>query len=92
MQTIEPLIIKTYKAAASLRKASDAQIKKTLKSLADAVEENIPSILKANKKDIEKQEPANPKIDRLLLNEQRIKAIANAIRSLRRRTHISAQE
>ena len=59
MKTIEPLIIKTYKASVSLRNATDAQLKKVLKSLADAVEENSGAILRANKKDVEKQDPAD---------------------------------
>lgn len=82
MKTIEPLIIKTYKASVSLRNATDAQLKKVLKSLADAVEENSNAILRANKKDVEKQDPADLRIDRLLLNEQRIQNIANAIRQI----------
>lgn len=82
MKTIEPLIIKTYKASVSLRNATDAQLKKVLKSLADAVEENSNAILRANKKDVEKQDPADPRTDRLLLNEQRIQNIANAIRQI----------
>lgn len=82
MKTIEPLIVKTYKASVSLRNATDAQLKKVLKSLADAVEENSNAILRANKKDVEKQDPADPRTDRLLLNEQRVQNIANAIRQI----------
>ena len=40
MQSIEPLIIKTYKAAVALRNCTDAQIKKALNMLADALEIN----------------------------------------------------
>lgn len=80
MQTIEPLIIKTYKAAAQLRLAGDKQLKTVLQQLATALEQDSAVILKANKKDIAKQDPANPRNDRLLLNEQRIKAIVKNIR------------
>jgi len=41
MTSIEPVIIKTYKAAVNLRRASDEQIQKTLLALADAIEKNI---------------------------------------------------
>jgi glutamate-5-semialdehyde dehydrogenase len=82
MKSIEPLITKTYKAAVGLRNATDAQIKRTLLSLADALEKNSASIIKANKKDVAKQDPNDPKVDRLILNEQRIKNIANAIRQI----------
>ena len=82
MKSIEPLIIKTHKAAVGLRNATDAQIKRTLLSLADALEKNGTVIIKANKKDVAKQDPNDPKVDRLILNEQRIKNIANAIRQI----------
>jgi gamma-glutamyl phosphate reductase len=84
MTGIEPLIIKTWKAAVHLRRASDKQIKNALVQLAAALEQNSKTILKANQKDLEKQDPANPRVDRLLLNEQRIKGIANAIRKISR--------
>ena len=82
MKNIEPLIIKTYKAAAGLRNASDATIKKTLRQLADVLEEKTTTVLKANAKDVAKQDPNDPRTDRLILNEQRIKGIANAIRKV----------
>jgi glutamate-5-semialdehyde dehydrogenase len=82
MKSIEPLIIKTYKAAVGLRNATDAQIKRTLLALANALEKNSAVIIKANKKDVAKQDPNDPKVDRLILNEQRIKNIADAIRQI----------
>lgn len=82
MKSIESLIIKTHKAAAGLRKTSDAQIKKALKMLADELEKNSAVIIKANSKDVAKQDANNPKTDRLLLNELRIKNIAAAIRNI----------
>src|SRR5690242_7299588 len=80
--SIEPLIIKTYKAVVNLRRASDEQIKKILVLLADAVEKNIASLLEANTKDLAKQDANNPKNDRLMLNEQRIFNISNSIRNI----------
>jgi glutamate-5-semialdehyde dehydrogenase len=73
---------KTSAATTALQVASDATLKKTLLSLAKNLEANIAVLLKANKKDISKQDPGNPKLDRLLLNEQRIRAIANSIRKV----------
>ncbi len=78
----EKLIIKTYNAATHLRKASDRQIKTALQQLAASLEANSGVLLRANKKDVAKQEADNPRTDRLLLNEQRIKAIANSIRNI----------
>jgi glutamate-5-semialdehyde dehydrogenase len=82
MQSIEPLIIKTHKAAVALRNCSDKQIKKALNMLADVLEGNAAIILKANKKDVAKQDVNDPRVDRLMLNEQRIKNIANSIRNI----------
>ncbi|MCW3113598.1 MAG: glutamate-5-semialdehyde dehydrogenase, partial [Segetibacter sp.] len=82
MQSIEPLIIKTYKAAASLRNATDEQIIRCLNMLADAIENNAESILDANGKDVARQDANDPKTDRLTLNAQRISGIANSIRKV----------
>jgi glutamate-5-semialdehyde dehydrogenase len=82
MQSIEPLIIKTYKAAASLRKASDEQVVKTLLMLADAIDSNVEVILHANSIDVARQDPNDPKTDRLRLNSERVTNIANSIRKV----------
>ncbi|HZE83846.1 MAG TPA: glutamate-5-semialdehyde dehydrogenase [Puia sp.] len=82
--SIEPLIIRTYKAAASLRNASDRQIKATLAMLATLLEQNNKALLRANAKDLSRQDPKNPRNDRLMLNEQRIGAIARGLRNVGR--------
>ncbi|MEJ7685219.1 MAG: glutamate-5-semialdehyde dehydrogenase [Segetibacter sp.] len=82
METVELLIIKTHKASASLRKANDKQIIKALEMLADAVEANTADILKANSSDVSRQDANDSRTDRLRLNEQRIKNIANSIRQV----------
>lgn len=84
METVEQLIIKTHKASASLRKSDDKQIIKTLEMLADAVEANSVDILKANSADVSNQQTDDSRTDRLRLNEQRIKNIANSIRQVSR--------
>ncbi|HLL44270.1 MAG TPA: glutamate-5-semialdehyde dehydrogenase, partial [Segetibacter sp.] len=82
MELIEPLIVKTHKASASLRRTDDKQIIKTLEMLADAVEANSASILEANSLDVSKQDANDSRTDRLRLNEQRIKNIANSVRQV----------
>lgn len=82
METAEQQIIKTHKASASLRKARDEQIIKALQMLADAVEERRADILQANSLDVSKQDANDSRTDRLRLNEQRIKNIANSIRQV----------
>jgi glutamate-5-semialdehyde dehydrogenase len=84
MPTIEPLIRRTYKAAAGLRSASDRQIKAALKMLADSLEERGAALLKANARDLARQDSANPRNDRLMLNEERIGSIAHSIRKVGR--------
>lgn len=82
MDSILPLLQKTHKAASSLRGSSDAQLRKTLLTMAAMLEANSKTILKANKADVAKQDPNDPRTDRLLLNDQRIASIANAMRQI----------
>jgi glutamate-5-semialdehyde dehydrogenase len=84
MNSIQPLIIKTWKAAINLRQATDKQLKTALLQMADALEKNSAAILKANQLDVVKQDPDNPRTDRLLLNKERISGIANSIRKISR--------
>ncbi len=84
MEGIGPLIIKTYHAAAGLRRAGDKQIQAALKMLASLLEEKTTALLKANAKDLSRQDPDNPKNDRLMLNKERIGDIARSIRQVRR--------
>jgi glutamate-5-semialdehyde dehydrogenase len=84
MKSIETVLIKTAKAAIQLRGTADKKIRWVLLKLADALEDNMDLVLKANKKDLAAQDPDNPRIDRLMLNEQRIKNIAASIRKISR--------
>jgi glutamate-5-semialdehyde dehydrogenase len=82
MRTIEPLIRRTYQAAIQLRRASDQQVKAALKMLAASLESQTVLLLRANAKDLGRQDPSNPRNDRLMLNEQRIRSIARSIRQV----------
>lgn len=81
-KSILPSLKKTHKAAVSLQQVSDSQLKKLLRSLAAAIEAGSPALLKANAKDLAGQAPDNPRNDRLMLNEQRIRNIAGSIRKV----------
>ncbi|GGB16832.1 glutamate-5-semialdehyde dehydrogenase [Puia dinghuensis] len=83
-KSIQPLIRKTHRAAVELRRASDRQIKSALQSLAKSLEDDSAGLMRANAKDLLRQDPDNPRNDRLLLNEKRIKAIAQSIRKVSR--------
>jgi glutamate-5-semialdehyde dehydrogenase len=82
MHKVLPLIKKTYLASVVLKKDSSAKLTNVLRDIAAAIEKNTSVILKANKKDLANFEAGNPKIDRLLLNEERLKAIATSIRKV----------
>lgn len=84
MTTTELLISKAHNASIALRAASDAQIKQALRMLADELEHASAKIIRANKTDVARQDAADPKTDRLVLNEQRIKNIAASIRKVAR--------
>lgn len=75
-------IKKTHTASGSLLSVRDIQLRKLLRSLADELNNSIPAILKANAKDLAKQSADNPRIDRLMLDEKRIRAIAASIRNI----------
>jgi glutamate-5-semialdehyde dehydrogenase len=83
-QKIQGLLRKTHRAASALRTSGQGQVKKALLLLAAALEADSGALLRANARDMGRQDPGNPRNDRLLLNEQRIKAIARSIRTISR--------
>ncbi|WP_290792276.1 glutamate-5-semialdehyde dehydrogenase [Flavihumibacter sp. UBA7668] len=82
MKSIESSLIKTHKAAKSLQSLSNKLLQKVLLDMATALEEKQSLLLKANARDLAKQAPDNPRNDRLLLNEQRIRSIAASMRKV----------
>lgn len=79
---VDQLIQKTFTASKKLLRFSDEEIRDVLYSIADEVEADMNSILKANAKDVKKMDASDPMVDRLQLNEQRLRSIANAIRKI----------
>ncbi len=69
-------------ASRSLNLISVEQINSVLKDLADAAEKNTDQLLVANAKDLAAMEKTNPMYDRLLLTPERIKGIADDIRTV----------
>ncbi|MEM7575056.1 MAG: glutamate-5-semialdehyde dehydrogenase [Bacteroidota bacterium] len=63
-----------------LQRSTTETINKCLLHLADLTEAAIPELVAANALDLARMDPANPKYDRLLLNEQRLRAIAADLR------------
>jgi len=83
-KNIQLLIVRTHAAAASLRGASGRQVQAALKLLASLLESERAGLLRANAKDLGRQDLDNPRNDRLMLDEQRIRAIAASIRKVSR--------
>ena len=61
---------------------TDEAINRLLCDLADRIPTHQEAILAANKKDVERMDPADPMVDRLLLNPARLEAIAADIRNV----------
>lgn len=69
-------------ASRKLLLLEDDQINEVLLALSDEAEVHASYILSENKKDLERMEPSNPRYDRLMLTEERIKGIAADIRKV----------
>lgn len=82
MESILPQLERTHKAAASLRNSSDAQLQQTLRDMANLLATQVQTLLHANAEDLARQDASDPRTDRLLLNEDRVRSIAQAIRQV----------
>jgi len=83
--SVKDLALAAKSAAPSVALAGSELKNKALFSIADALEKNISEILSANQKDIQNAESAGISkslIDRLSLNENRIRSIAGAVREV----------
>ena len=80
--SLENLFKKVKKASRSLAIMNDEKSNNILLDLADLAEQEIPFLLEENQKDLVRMEESNPKYDRLMLTDQRIKDIASDIRNV----------
>lgn len=67
-------------AAAALNRQPEKKLNDCLQTLADLIGKNIGPLLAANTLDLARMDPENPKYDRLLLNESRLRDIASDLR------------
>lgn len=79
MNTLQPTFQNAKQASRELLNLSEDTIKKVLTDLAQTAIDSIPSLLKANQKDLERMDKDDPKYDRLMLTETRIHDIASDI-------------
>ncbi|MCF2500182.1 glutamate-5-semialdehyde dehydrogenase [Dyadobacter chenhuakuii] len=82
MESILSLLEQTQKAAASVRNLTGQQRSDLLLNIAAQVQANVANIIAANQRDLGVMDDADPKKDRLLLNEQRIQALAQSLRDV----------
>ena len=73
---------KVKEAARGLSRVKKADIIQLLNRLADEAEKNIPELLEANQKDLDRMDENDPKYDRLKLSQERIEGIASDIRNV----------
>jgi glutamate-5-semialdehyde dehydrogenase len=79
MISIEHLLKNTHKSASQVRRLNKIQKAKIITDLADILLGNLHQIIAENKKDLDLMDPKDAKYDRLLLNENRITGIADAL-------------
>ena len=79
MQNIQTLLQNTTKAKHSISKLSDPEKKLLLEKLAYQIKATTREIILENQKDLERMDDTDPKKDRLLLNENRINALAESV-------------
>jgi glutamate-5-semialdehyde dehydrogenase len=79
MESILPLLKEAREASAAVRRLSDRQRADLLISLAAKVLANAENIITENQRDLIVMDDADPKKDRLLLNEKRINDLAQSL-------------
>ncbi|WP_321479035.1 glutamate-5-semialdehyde dehydrogenase [uncultured Bacteroides sp.] len=82
MKSMQEIFIAVQNASRKLALLNDLQINDILLAVADSAISHTSFILEENRKDLEKMDRADPKYDRLMLTEGRIKSIANDMKSV----------
>jgi glutamate-5-semialdehyde dehydrogenase len=80
--SIIPLLKATQLASSAVRSLSDATRSALLNDLAERILARMEQILAENRKDLDRMDDADPKKDRLLLNEARIGGLAQSLREV----------
>jgi len=82
MESIQTLLIEASKATRSINSATDQQKQDVLRRLSNEILAYTALIITENKKDLDRMPDTDPKKDRLLLNESRIKDLANSLNDI----------
>ncbi len=81
-ELITKQLIAVQQASREIITLTDDAINRLLCALADSIPAHRDAILEANQKDIERMDPEDPMVDRLLLNASRLDGIATDIRNV----------
>ncbi len=81
-ETITKQLQAVQQASRKIITLTDEAINHLLCALADSIPAHRDAILEANQKDIERMDPTDPMVDRLLLNTSRLEGIAADIRNV----------
>ena len=79
MENITQLLKNAAEATTQIKILSAEKKQQVLEKLAQEIDKNTAFIISENKKDLDKMADEDPKKDRLLLNEDRIKGLAQSI-------------
>lgn len=82
MESIQPVLAAVSMASIDVRRLTLEQKKNILFRLSQLLIVNQEIIIQENKKDLDKMDDSNPKKDRLLLNESRIKDLADSLHDI----------
>ena len=69
-------------ASRILNRTSEEELNNILRDLATAIRDNVPALLEANRRDLDRMDPKNPKYDRLALDAERLRGIASDMDSV----------
>lgn len=83
MNNLNSIFQSVQKASRKLAGITESQVQNVLTDLADLAIKKLPFLVGENQKDLERMDRENPMYDRLLLNETRIKGIAEEIFQVR---------
>lgn len=79
MESIQDQLINAKHARKSISGLSDAQKQKVLRRVAAVIMECTDAIIAENAKDLQRMDPTDPKLDRLLLNAERIAGLSESL-------------
>lgn len=82
MENIESLLQSTQAQSVHIRNLDDRGRSDLVLRIAGILEQNVDLILSENQKDLDRMDDLNPKKDRLLLNPERIKGLAQSLREV----------